>query len=71
MANGIAFAAPLRKSPQVIDASAPSGTGGDRALSPEQRQERQCPFLGREPMTTASFPAFPTEDVVVPRKATR
>jgi hypothetical protein len=72
MANGIAFAAPLRKFPQAIDASAPSGTGGGWALSPEQRQERQCAFLGLEPMTAAgSIPVFPTEVVVVPRKSTR
>jgi hypothetical protein len=42
MANGIAFDALLREIPQAIEASAPSGTGGGRALSPEQRQKRQC-----------------------------
>ena len=36
-----------RKSWQAIDASDPSGTGGGRTLSPEQRQKRQCAFLAR------------------------
>ena len=34
MANGIAFAAPLRKIPQALDASAPSDNDSGRALSP-------------------------------------
>jgi hypothetical protein len=45
MANAIAFAAPLQKSLQAIDAAGPSGLGWDQVLSHEQRQERHCPFL--------------------------
>jgi hypothetical protein len=46
MANAIAFAMFLWKFPQAIDVSAPSGSGGGRAMSPESRQERHCAFLG-------------------------
>jgi hypothetical protein len=46
-ANGIAFAVVLGKSWQAIDEFDPSGTGGGRPLSPEQRQERQCAFPWR------------------------
>jgi hypothetical protein len=60
MANGTVFAAALRKSPQAIDASAPSGTGGGRALSHEQRQKRQCAFLGAASWFDG-IPDIPTE----------
>jgi hypothetical protein len=42
----IAFAALLGKSWQAVDAFDLSGSGGGLALSPEQRQKRQCAFLG-------------------------
>jgi hypothetical protein len=41
----MAFAALPGKSWQAIDASDPSGTGGGRAVSPEQRQQQQRAFL--------------------------
>jgi hypothetical protein len=46
MANAIAFAAPLRKSLQAIDAAGLSGLGWGQVLSHEQRQERHCTFPG-------------------------
>jgi hypothetical protein len=46
MANGIAFAAPLPKSPQAIDASAPSDAGIGFVMSLKQRQQRQGVCFG-------------------------
>jgi len=46
MANAIAFAAPLRKSLQAIEATGPSSLGRGQSLSHEQRQERHCAHFG-------------------------